>query len=156
MNTSVSIQKILKKPPLLVVIPIIYFFIVLLLKWHLALPWSALFFFLGGIVGVFLLDIAEEIFQVSPSPFRTTGFVIGLAIVGFYVVSSTREYAAIGVVLSVLFTLLLFQISEWRIRKNLDSWYKMFFGNVSIDVQKMGMVALGVVFLVETVMFILG
>lgn len=155
MDVSASVQKILKKPSLLVIIPIIYFFVVILSKWQLSLPLGALLFFLGGLLGIYLLDIAETLFNVSPSPFRTTLFVMGLCIVGIYTITSTREMIATGIVLGLTVSIFLYQVSEWRIRKNLDSWYKMFFASQSLRVQQLGLVLLGIVLLAETILFIL-
>ncbi len=154
MDAKASIQKIVKKPPLLVIIPIIYFFLILFSKWKFALPIDALYFFLGGLLGVYLIDIAEEFFKLQPSPFRTTLFVLALTVIGFYTISSTREAMAAGVVLGLLMTIFLFQVSEWRIRKNLDSWYQMYMWHISGTGQKIGLFLLGMVLLFETIMFI--
>jgi len=156
MELSASAQKIFRKPPLLVIVPIIYFFLIIFSKWHLNLPIGSLLFFLGGLLGIYLLDIAEEIFAVKPSPFRTMMFVIGLGIIGFYTITSTREMAASGLVLGLMVTIFLYQVSEWKIRKNLDSWYQMFFGEMSQTGQKIGLVLYALVLLFETFLFITG
>jgi len=150
------IDRIVKKPTLLVIIPIMYFFLVLFAKWQLSLPVGALWFFLGGIIGIYSVDVVEEFFHVSPSPFRSMMCVIGLFIVGFYTITSTREMIPSGMVLSLSLTLFLFQVSEWRIRKNLDSWYVMFFGSAKRNVQRIVLIVTAAVFLLETMMFIMG
>lgn len=156
MDAKVSITRILKKPPVLIVVPILYFFTIMFAKWQLNLPLGALLFFLGGVLGIYLLDIAEEIFDVKPSPFRTTLFVIGLGITGIYTLTSTREMIASGLVLGLMASIFLYQVSEWKIHRNLDSWYSMFLTNISRSGQKIGLIVLGIVLLLETVIFITG
>jgi len=156
MDISRSVRRIFQKPLLLVVVPIVYFFLVIFAKWQLHFSLDALFFFLGGIISIYLLDIAEEVFPVTPSPFRTMLFVTGLGVIGFYIITSTREMIASGLALGLMANIFLFQVSEWKLRKNLDYWYQVFLGNVSTDKQKIGLLFLGIVFLLQTILFVMG
>jgi hypothetical protein len=154
MNLSGIKQRLLGKPPVLVIIPTVYFLVLIFLKWKLALPIDALWFFLGAIFGIFLLDFAEEFFQVHPSPFRSIVFGTGLAIVGFYIVSSTKEPIAKGLILSLSLTLLLFQYAEWKLNKTLASWYALFIGPVSATVEKIVFMGFVLFFIVESLLFL--
>jgi hypothetical protein len=147
-------QRLLSKPPLLVAIPTVYFLVLIFLKWKFALPIDALWFFLGAVIGIFLLDFAEEFSHVEPSPFRTIIFGAGLLIVGFYIVSSTSETIAKGLILSLSLTLFLFQYGEWKVKKNLVSWYVMLFGMVPETTQKIGLVAFALIVFFESLLFL--
>jgi len=154
MNTAQLAQKIFSKPLTLVLVPIVYCLVVILAKWGLALPFDALWFFIGGLIGTYVITVAEHVVTLTPSPFRTQVFVIGLVILAFYAVTSTQEYIAMGMVILTLLTMFLFQISEWRVRKNLDSWYNFFFDHASISIQKIGLIALGIVFFIISLIFV--
>ncbi|MCX8009327.1 MAG: hypothetical protein N3A54_06575 [Patescibacteria group bacterium] len=154
MNSSKVIQRILKKPLILIIIPVIYVFIVSLSKWRLNFSFDIILFFIGGIVSIYLIDIAEELVSLNPSPFRSIVFVIGLVITGFYILTSTQEMIASGLVLGLLLNRLLFQISEWKIRKNLHAWYVMHVGDVPTSIQRVGVIVLGVLFFLQTIIFI--
>lgn len=155
MNLEGIKLRLLRKPPFLVVVPLLYFLVAIFIKWKLALPLDALWFFLGAIIGIFILDIAEEFSHVNPSPFRTIVFCVGLFIVGFYVVTSTNETIAKGLILSLSLTILLFQYAEWKLKKTLASWYTLFFGSVSESTQKIVLIGFTVVFFFETLLFLM-
>lgn len=130
MNWMVILNKILKKPPLFVLFPIGLLFILLILQWQLSFPFESFWFFIGGVIGIYILDVAEELFNVHPSPFRSVFFLLLLSIVTFYVISSTREFLAIGMCLFVLLEVLMVYINQWRSRQSLDQWYSMFFHGI--------------------------
>lgn len=130
MKWMVIINNILKKPPLFVLFPIGVLFVLLLLKWQLSFPFESLWFFIGGVIGIYILDIAEVLFDVHPSPFRSVFFMLALSIVTFYMVSSTREFLATGMCLLVLLEVLILYIIQWRRKQPLDQWYSLFLHGV--------------------------
>lgn len=131
-----------------------YFLIVGFLKWRLSPSFPTLLFFTGGMVGMYLLDIAEEFFHLTPSPFRSIVFVVGLVLVSFFVVTSTGSMVGAGLVLSLSLTLMLWQIAEWRVASNLDRWYVMIAGPVSHAIQRWIFIGFILLFLVETFLFL--
>ncbi len=150
-----SAMNILQKPVLLVAVPLLYFILVIFSKWRFSLSFDILFFLFGGVVSIYAIDVAEMIAKIRPSPFRSIGFVIGLVIVGFYVLTSTVSMIASGLVLGLLLNILLFQISEWKVKKHLDSWYQMVGSSIPPSVQQAGIFLLGIVFLLQTIIFVL-
>jgi hypothetical protein len=147
-------QRLLAKPPFLVIIPTVYFLILIFIKWKLALPIDALWFFVGAMLGIFLLDIAEVYSNVNPSPFRSILFCGALLVLGFYIVTSTNEAIAKGLILSLLLTLVLYQYGEWLVKKNLDTWYALFIGSVPEIVEKIVLVIFTVLFVFESFLFL--
>ncbi|MBI2405172.1 hypothetical protein HYV22_03270 [Candidatus Gottesmanbacteria bacterium] len=148
------IHIIQKKSSREALISLIYFLIVGFLKWRLSPSFPTLLFFTGGMVGMYLLDSAEEFFHLTPSPFRSIVFVIGFALVSFFVVTSTGSMVGVGLVLSLSLTLILWQVSEWRAASNLNRWYVMIAGPVSYNVQRWILIAFILLFLVETFLFL--
>lgn len=154
MDTKKLVENIQAKPPFFVIGCLIIFLGLIFLKWNIHLPFGAILFLLGGIVGIYFLDIADLFFAVSPSPFRTMVFTILLGIVGFFIMSSTQELLAKGLVLSLNFSLFFTQLEEWKDKKNLDSWYALFFGQVPQEREKWGLIAYGGVVVFLTGMFL--
>jgi len=125
MNWLPLLDRILKKPSPQVVIPVIVFMVLLFAKWQLTFPFEALWFFLGSILGIYLLDIAEEVFKTKPSPFRNILFGLALLVLSFYVISSTTEYLAKGLVLSLFLNLCLLVATDIIQHRSVVSWYEM-------------------------------
>lgn len=148
------IQIINRKPLIFVVAAIIYIALVGFLKWHITPPWEALWFMVGGLLGIYFLDAAEIFFHLAPSPFRSILFAAGFVLVSFFVVTSSGSLLASGLVLSLYLTMILWQMGEWRIAGNLASWYRMIAGPVDQNVQRWGMVLFVLLFLVETYVFL--
>lgn len=145
---------IIKKPPLFLVISLLYLGLIAFLRWGIPPPIEAIYYTVGALLGVFFLDIAEVFFNLSPSPFRSIVFAAGFAIVSFFVVSSSDSLLGKGLVLSLYLTLLLWQLGEWQLRGNLESWYRMIAGSVSVQVQQWLLIGFVVLFLVETYLFV--
>lgn len=143
-----------RKPRAFLITSIIYLFIVILIKWGIHPTISTLILLAGGVFGLYFLDFAEVVFNVSPSPFRTMVFVALFAIVSLFVITSSGSMLAIGLVLSIFLTILLWQIGEWTITKNLNSWYRMFADPVPPKVQHIILYISGMVFCIETIVFI--
>lgn len=130
MNWLPLLHKVMQKPPLQVILPIMLFFVLILAKWQLSFPFAALWFFLGGVLGIYLIDIAEELFKLQPSPFRSLLFVVSLFILSFYIVTSTPEFLARGLSFSVYLSLFLLYATDWNEHHSTHSWFRMLFSNI--------------------------
>jgi len=144
-----------RKPPLFLLISIGYLLLAGILKWNIHPNFSSLTFIIGGLLGIYFLDIAEVFFSLQPSPFRSVVFVAGLIIVSLFVITSSGSMLASGLVLSLFLTLLLWQIGEWELHKNLSDWYRMISGTVSNKTQQWILWATALIFIVETLLFVL-
>lgn len=105
-----------RKPLVFLIISLSYLVLVGLIKWHLTPPLAALWFILGGAIGVYLLDGAEVFFALNPSPFRGIAFLIGFMVVSLFVTTSSGSPLAQGLVLSMYVTLILRQayiLARW-------------------------------------------
>jgi len=105
-----------RKPPLFLIISLGYLVLVGLIKWHISPPIGALWFLLGGAIGVYLLDGAEVFFALNPSPFQTPVFLVGFIVVSLFIATSSGVLLAQGLVLSLYVTLLLRQaylLTRW-------------------------------------------
>ena len=112
-----------RKPPVFLIVSLGYLVLVGLLKWHISPPLSAIWFLVGGVVGVYLLDAAEVFFALNPSPFRSFLFLIGLVVVSLFVETSSGSLLAQGLVFSLYLTLILWQIGQKQVSGNLSDWY---------------------------------
>lgn len=131
-------ELILKKPTLFIFISFAYLFGVGLMKWWIHPTMSALWFLVGGGIGIYFLDGAELFFQLTPSPFRSTVFFSLFAVVSFFVVTSSGSALASGLVLSLYLQMILRLVGEWLIAKN----------------QQVVLLVLFLVFVLETYFFI--
>lgn len=150
-NLLASIQK---KSSRSVLIGFLYIVIVGLLKWHIQPPVSAVWYLMGGILGIYFLDIAETFFKLEPSPFRSIIFAIGFVMVSFFVVTSSGSFLATGLVFSLYLTLILWMVSQWQSEKNLNSWYTMIAGIISPSAQRWILIGFITVFFIETFLFV--
>lgn len=142
------------KPPLFVIAGLIYLLAVGFFRWQMTPSLDTLYFLGGGFLGIYFLDIAEAFFHLAPSPFKSIVFVGLYTAISFFVVTSSSSFVARGLVLTVYLMLLLLQISEWRKTGNLVSWYEMVAGVVSVSTQELLLAVFGVIFFVETYLFI--
>lgn len=143
-----------RKPLLFLLISLGYLSLVGLFKWFLQPPVDALWFVLGGIIGVYLLDAAEVFFALNPSPIRSIVFVGAFAVLSLFVLTSSGSLLAQGLVFSLYLTLLLWQLGEWRVNGNLHGWYRMVAAPVSVSLERWGLIIFFLLFLVETLLFI--
>lgn len=143
-----------KKPLLFVVTSLVYLLLIGFLKWQVRPPVFAVWFLVGGVIGVYFLDAAERFVALTPSPFRSIVFLALFVIVSFFVVTSSGSLLASGLVLSLYLSLLLWQLGEWEVAKNLSSWYRMVAGPVSVSVQQWVLVIFIIIFLIETYLFL--
>ncbi len=151
---SKILQIIFKKPLLFILLSVAYLLVVDLLKWKFKPPIESVMFLVGGALGIYFLDIAELFFNLTPSPFRSVLFLGLFSAVSFFVVTSVSSLIASGLVLSLYLTMLLWQVGEWRVVGNLNSWYQMVAGPVTLDIQRwifFGSIGL---FLIETFLFV--
>lgn len=145
-----------RKPSLFLISTIIYILVLYVLKWNIHPTISALWFLVGSVMGMYFLEIAEEFFHLDPSPFRSVVFVGLFSIVSFFVVSSSGSYLAMGLVLSMFLTLVLWQIGEWSTVKHLNRWYSMVADPVRPQTQLWVMMGVMLFFLFETFLFLRG
>lgn len=150
-----QVRIILKNKPIaFVLITIGYLLFVSFAKWGLSFPLRLVWFFIGGVLGIYFLDSAEVIFNVKSSPFRSIVFATAFAIVSFFVISSSGNTLAIGLVLSIFLTIIIWMIGEWGIAGNLNRWYQIIQASVPERTQKWIFVITVIVFLFETFTFI--
>lgn len=150
-----AVRKILqKKSPFFLLVTIVYLLLVACSKWTIHPTVNTLLFLAGGIIGIYFLDVAEAVFNVSPSPFRSIVFVLLFALVGFFVVTSSGSFLASGLVLSMFLTIVLWQAGEWAVVKNLNSWYRILADPVPVRAQLWIFIGLCIVFFMETFFFI--
>lgn len=147
-------QIISRKPLLFLFLSLAYVGLLAFVKWFIHPPIGALWFIAGGAIGVYLLDAAEVFFAITPSPFRSIVFAVGFVILSLFVVTSANSMLAAGLVLSLYVTMLLWQVGEWQIAGNLNTWYRMIDGSVSVPLQKWGMIIFAALFVVETLLFL--
>jgi hypothetical protein len=76
------------------------------------------------------------------------------AAVAFFVVTSSTGTIGSGLVLSLYLQMLLWQIGEWRVNGNVNSWYRMVAGPVLPSTQRLILIVSAVVFFTETFIFI--
>lgn len=143
-----------QKPRIFIYVTLVYFLSVGIIKWITQPSLEAVWFFLGGAIGLFFLDAAEVFFALQPSPFRSVVFGALFAVVAFFVVTSSTGTIGSGLVLSIFLQMLLWQIGEWRMKGNTDSWYRMVAGIVPVATQRSILIISAVLFFVETFIFI--
>ncbi len=142
-----------RKPAIYLLTTVIYLLLTTIVKWP-SFHQNILWYVLGGLLGVYFLDIAETFFHLTPSPFRTVLFLGAFSIVSLFIITSSGSFIAKGLVLSLYIQLLLLQCGEWRIMKSLSGWYRMISPPVPVRYQKIGLYVFAVFFLIETLIFI--
>jgi hypothetical protein len=150
-----KLREIIKrKPPVFLIVSLGYLVIVGLFKWHMPPPLGAIWFLVGGVVGVYLLDAAEVFFALNPSPFRSIVFVGAFVVVSLFVSTSSGSLLAQGLVFSFYLTLILWQVGQWQFSGNLDDWYRMIRGPVTKTFEKWGLIIFSIIFIIETLLFL--
>ncbi len=143
-----------RKPLIFLFVSLGYLVLVGLLKWHVHPPIGALWFLIGGAIGVYLLDAAEVFFALNPSPFRSVVFLGAFIVLSLFVSSSSGSLLAQGLVFSLYLTLILWQIGQWQYSGSLDDWYRMISGPVTHTTQRWGLIIFSVIFVIETLLFL--
>lgn len=147
-------ELILKKPLVFLLISAVYLLGIGLLKWGIHPVVNTLWFLLGGAIGVYFLDGAELFFQLNPSPFRSVLFLVLFVVVSFFIVTSSGSTLASGLVLSLYLQMVLWQIGEWRIAGNVDSWYRMLAEPVARNIQLTIIAVFSALLILETYFFV--
>lgn len=135
-------------------ITFIYILLLVFLKWQINPDLDSLWFFAGGILGMFILDIAEELMDLKPSPFRSVLFAGGFALVSFFITTSSEKAVAIGMVLSIYLTLILWVNRDLTDKKNLGEWFRILNLNLSEKIQKRWFLVFIIIFIIETFQFL--
>lgn len=149
-----KVLEIIKKKPLIfLIVSVAYALGVGILKWRITWPPQAFLYFSGAILGVYFLDGAEVFFNLKPSPFRSIVFAVGFIMVSFFIVTSSGSFVASGLVLSLYLSLILWQVGELQIAGNLNNWYRMVAGPVSVNVQRWILFVFIAFFVLETFLF---
>jgi hypothetical protein len=143
-----------RKQSLFLIISLAYTGLIIALKLLSAPSLSVLWFALGAVMGIYFLDLAEEFFKLDPSPFRSIIFCAGFAVVSLFVITSSGSPLASGLVLIIYLTILMWQIGQWRLTGNLNSWYRMIASPVSPKAQLWGLMIFSGLFLLETIQYI--
>lgn len=142
------------KPSIFVIVTITYLIIIGLVKWFNHPQLSAIWFIIGGILGIYFLDASEHFFSLHPSPFRTILFTSVFSLISFFVVTSSSSMIAVGLVLSMYLGLLMQQIGELEAVGNLASWYRVIAGNIDSNMQRWILAGFAALFVFETFLFI--
>lgn len=122
--------------------------------WYRNISFDVFWFLLGGVFGIYFIDVADGIVSMRPSPFRSVIFQILFAIISFFLITSSTSYFAIGLVLSSFIQMLLIQLDEWKRLRNLDSWYHMIDVNVGPSIQRNILAGFFVLLGVQILLFI--
>jgi hypothetical protein len=154
MNVQKIKEIIRRKPMFFLFVSLGFLILVGLLKWQLHPPIGAIWFLLGGIIGVYFLDAAEVFFALSPSPFRSVNFLGLFVIVSLFVNTSSGSLLAQGLVFSLYLSIILWQIGQWQLTGNLDDWYRMVAVPVTRPNQKLGLLLFIAIFIVEMLLFL--
>lgn len=155
MNEAINkIREIIKKKSVLfLALSVGYALGVGVLKWGIAWPPQAALYFSGAILGVYFLDGAEVFFNLKPSPFRGVVFAAAFTVVSFFIVTSSGSFVGSGLVLSLFLSLILWQVGELQIAGNLNNWYRMVAGPVSLSMQRWILFVFIAFFVLETFLF---
>lgn len=143
-----------QKSRIYVYVTLVYLLSVGVLKWILHPSIDALWFFMGGAIGLYFLDAAEVFFALVPSPFRSIVFGTLFAIVAFFVVTSSSGTIGSGLVLSVYLQMVLWQIGEWKLNGHINGWYRMIADPVSPSTQRAILIGFCLFFLIISYLFI--
>lgn len=143
-----------QKPRIYVYITLTYLLCVGLFKWVTHPDLEAVWFFMGGAIGLYFLDAAELFFALVPSPFRSIVFGTLFALVAFFVVTSSSGTIGSGLVLSIYLQMVLWQIGEWNINGHMNSWYRMIADPVHPSTQRMILAGFSVFFFIISYLFI--
>lgn len=136
-------QIIRRKPSIFLLTSFCYLIAVGLLTWRLAPTLDTIWYGIGGMIGIYLLDVAEVFFAVSPSPFRSILFFFLYTIVSFFVISSSDSAFAGGLVLVLYVQMILWHVGEMLVR-----------GPTFPISQRWILVGFSVVFVIQTYFFI--
>lgn len=133
---------------------LIYIIFIYIARWRLTFNFDGLLILAGAVVGIFILDIAEDVVRTNPSPFRSVLFYAAFLPVCLFIVSSSNSAAAAGLVLALHITMIA------NIRKDLatDGQINKYFTYLKVDLtpqnQKNLIVLFALFLAVETLIFV--
>lgn len=133
-----------------------YFLITTLIHWRLTIHISIIWYALGAIIGLHLLDLLEQFIFSAKTPLETSPLrsvvVQGVVtIVSLFVLSSTAYAIGAGVVLFLNMRLLELQYRQWQKTKSLASWFNS--PSIPSQTQQRYMRLLIALFIAETFIF---
>ncbi|MBI5614398.1 hypothetical protein HY947_05715 [Candidatus Gottesmanbacteria bacterium] len=143
-----------RKPATLTLIVVVFLIASSLLKWRLRPPIDALWYLVGGGIGMYFLDAAEEFFHLVPSPFKTVVFFVLFVLVSFFVTTSSGNVFASGLVFSLYLCLLSSQIGEFVHMGDVSSWYRMVDAVPAKNIQQIALGIFVCLFLIQTFLFV--
>ncbi len=143
-----------RKPPFFLFVSLAYLVVLAFVRWNIHPSWETVWFILGGVIGVYFLDVAEVFFNLTPSPFRSVIFLAAFVVTSLFVVTSSGSPTATGLVLSLYLTLVLWQTGQWQIQGNLGDWYRMVAVPISVQTQQRVLLVFIGFFLLETFLFV--
>jgi hypothetical protein len=139
-----------KKPPVIVISCVLYIIIIAVLKSKFNLSIAPLLFVLGGLIGIYLVDIAEAFVKVEPSPFKTPLFDYAFIVLSFFVISSTGSTLASGIVISIFINIIFNHLQTGNSNQLADMSVKPTFGPLPRDGSKNFFALLVLIFFIET------
>jgi len=148
------IEIIRKKPLVHLLAPLVFLVFAGFFKWTIHPTWMTLFFALGGIMGIYFLDIAEKFANITPSPFRSVVFFGGLGVVMLFIVTSSGSAFASGLVLAVYLTLILWFGRDFMKDGNPDPWFSQLADPVGTTAKKVILGVFIALFVLASVLFV--
>ena len=134
---------------------LVFFLVTTVLRWRLHPDITILFYYVGAIIGLHMLEIAELIFKAPVSPFRTMLMQLVAIIMGLFVLTSSDSRVGAGVVLFLNWRYFYLQYSQYLAQHNLTSWL----GNIkTIDMvrtEKIYLTLICIALIIQTVLFVL-
>jgi hypothetical protein len=134
---------------------LVYIILILIFKWGIKPNFNAVFFALGSVTGLFILDISEALFNIEPSPFRSVIFYVGFILVSLFVTSSSGNPLVSGMVLLMYINMIVILAGEFKSKGNIDSFFRSLNLNMTILVQKITVIMFTFIFLIESIIFVL-
>jgi hypothetical protein len=129
--------RIIRKKPLLYLLVSVSFIVVsAFCKWTIHPTWMTLFFVLGGIMGIYFLDVAEAFIHIDPSPFKSIVFFGALGVVMLFIVTSSGSAFTSGLVLTVYLTLLVRFGHEYMPGGDPNAWFTQLADPISLTAKK--------------------
>ncbi len=131
---------------------IIYFGVTTILKWGLAPQLQILLYLTGAVIGLYLLDILEKLFKTPITVLKTVYTQAILTVATVFVLTSSGSLLGSGVVLFINMRYWYLQYRQWVETKSLASWFTAVPQQAT---QRNYLYAVGIVFGIETLLFVL-
>lgn len=135
----------------------VYLTILTVLRWGLKPDFGIIFFLMGGVLGIYFLEIAEKFFKVrlgEKSAFKNV-LVQGVCLVlVFFVLTSSGSLFGSGMVLTLFLQMLFLQSQELKQTGNLNSWFWVIKTEVSPFRQKIYLSVISGIFILLNLLFV--